>query len=74
MSELKPCPFCGNDSQTLTNSNTEGWRIRCPHCNITFTRDFYERRGELGRQRIIEAWNRRAEAQGQEPLQQMTGK
>lgn len=56
---LKPCPFCGYNCQTITYSNTEGWRVRCPHCNITFTRDYYERRGELGKQRLIEAWNRR---------------
>ena len=52
---LKPCPFCGQEHTTITESNTEGIRIRCPKCNITFTRDFYEHRGELGRQRTIEA-------------------
>ena len=58
---LKPCPFCGQEHTTITESNTEGIRIRCPKCNITFTRDFYEHRGELGRQRTIEAWNARPE-------------
>ena len=58
---LKPCPFCGQKHITITESNTEGIRIRCPTCNITFTRDFYEHRGELGRQRTIEAWNTRPE-------------
>lgn len=58
---LKPCPFCGQEHTTITESNTEGIRIRCPKCNITFTRDFYEHRGELGRQRTIEAWNTRPE-------------
>ena len=58
---LKPCPFCGQEHTTITESNTEGIRIRCPNCNITFTRDFYEHRGELGRQRTIEAWNTRPE-------------
>ena len=58
---LKPCPFCGQEHTTITESNTEGIRIRCPKCNITFTRDFYEHRGELGRQRTIEAWNTRSE-------------
>lgn len=43
---LKPCPFCGQEHTTITESNTEGIRIRCPKCNITFTRDFYEHRGE----------------------------
>lgn len=37
---LKPCPFCGQEHTTITESNTEGIRIRCPKCNITFTRDF----------------------------------
>ncbi len=59
--ELKPCPFCGYDLATLTYSNTEGWEVRCPECNITFTRDFYEHRGELGKQRLIETWNRRVD-------------
>lgn len=58
---LKPCPFCGQEHTTITESNTEGIRIRCPKCNITFTRDFYEHRRELGRQRTIEAWNTRPE-------------
>lgn len=51
----------GQEYTTITESNTEGIRIRCPKCNITFTRDFYEHRGELGRQRTIEAWNTRPE-------------
>lgn len=59
MAELKPCPFCGNEYPTLTETMTEGLRIRCPNCNITFTRDFYEHRKNLGRARFIEAWNRR---------------
>lgn len=57
--ELKPCPFCGNDFPTITYSNIEGWEIRCSSCNITFVRDYYGHRGELGKQRFIEAWNRR---------------
>lgn len=61
MDELKPCPFCGNEYPTITESNGYGIRIRCPQCNISFTRDYYETgRGELGRVRTIEAWNRRA--------------
>jgi Lar family restriction alleviation protein len=56
---LKPCPFCGQKHTTITESNAEGVRICCPRCNITFTRDFYEHRGELGRQTTIEAWNTR---------------
>ncbi len=59
--ELKPCPFCGNAFPTITHSGIEGWRLRCPECNTTFTRDFYEHRGELEKQRLIEAWNRRAD-------------
>ncbi len=60
MPELKPCPFCGNEHPTLTDHNFEGIRIRCPNCNITFSRDYYETgRGELGKIRTVEAWNRR---------------
>lgn len=57
--KLKPCPFCGNEYPTLTESQTEGIEIRCPNCNITFTLDFYEFRGELGKERTAAAWNRR---------------
>ena len=59
MEELKPCPFCGNKYVTLTETMTEGFRIKCPCCNITFVRDFYQHRKDLGRTRTIEAWNRR---------------
>nr|DAG70106.1 MAG TPA: restriction alleviation protein [Caudoviricetes sp.] len=60
MDELKPCPFCGNKFPTITETQTEGVRIKCQYCEIEFTRDFYQHRGELGRKRTIEAWNRRA--------------
>lgn len=61
MSKLKPCPFCGNHYPTLTVENFEGIRVKCPSCNITFKRNFYDTgRGDLGVTRSIEAWNRRA--------------
>lgn len=60
MSKLKPCPFCGNEYPTMTHSQTGGWLIRCPACNISFELDYYSHRGELGKQRYVEAWNRRA--------------
>lgn len=58
--ELKPCPYCGNEYPTITENQTEGIRIKYPRCNIIFVRDYYTTgRGELGKQRTIEAWNRR---------------
>lgn len=63
MSELKPCPFCGNPYPTITVV-TEGIRIKCPNCNITFKRDFYDGgRGGLELVRSIEAWNMRAKGE-----------
>lgn len=59
--ELKPCPFCGNEYPALLINQTEGVRIKCQNCEIEFTRDFYKHRGELGKQRTIQAWNRRAD-------------
>lgn len=62
MGKLLPCPFCGNEFPTITETQSKVVLIRCPQCNTTFSRDFYETgRGELGKQRTIEAWNRRAE-------------
>ena len=61
MNELKPCPFCGNGHPILLINMYEGVRIKCPNCEIQFTRDFYHHRGELGKLRTIEAWNRRAD-------------
>lgn len=60
MAELKPCPFCGNEFPMLDNSQGYGWQIKCPSCEITFSRDSYAFRGELGKTRLFEAWNRRA--------------
>lgn len=70
MSEkLEPCPFCGNGFPTFSETQAKGIYIRCPNCNITFSRDYYESgRGELGKQRTIEAWNRRAAPKANEPL------
>lgn len=58
---LLPCPFCGNEFPMVQERNLGGLRIRCPMCNVSFTRDYYETgRGQLGKQRTIEAWNTRA--------------
>ena len=57
MSELKPCPFCGN-TPMLRNDAGE-WRVECsgPECDCLPSTWWYESEEEA-----IEAWNRRAEA------------
>ncbi|RNC62775.1 MAG: hypothetical protein AWM53_01994 [Candidatus Dichloromethanomonas elyunquensis] len=58
MSELKTCPFCGNEHVTITQ-NYGYWHIGCPQCQTAFEND-----GTCGRnkdkEKTIAAWNRRA--------------
>ena len=63
MSELKPCPFCGNDSPMfITMHGKDGWRDRfCVLCNYSdggcgAESGWYHYVAEA-----IDAWNRRAE-------------
>ena len=58
--ELRPCPFCGYGHPLLYVDQCEDIRIKCPNCQIEFTRDFYQHRGDLGKTRTVDAWNRRA--------------
>ena len=53
MSELKPCPFCGEDGITKKIMSRERWRVVCENCGGR-TDDY------LDRNDAIKAWNRRA--------------
>lgn len=57
MSELKPCPFCGGDSVSVTESKYGGWVAKCGWCGA-----------EIGhpdsKSEAVVAWNRRAERTG----------
>ena len=44
MAELKPCPFCGNEYPTITDSQGYGYRMTerwnyypCPNCKMAFS-------------------------------------
>ena len=56
-----PCPFCGNEYLAITNVQGYGIEIKCQHCNITFSRDFYGygRAKERCRSVTLRAWNTR---------------
>ena len=60
--ELKPCPFCGNDSPTLIQRHgKDGWRdwfyVLCDYvdCGCGATGQWNHDKDEA-----VEAWNRRA--------------
>ena len=72
---LIPCPFCGNAFPMKDESNLYGFRIRCPMCETTFSRDYYGTgRGELGQKRTIEAWNTRAPIPSAEEIERLEAK
>lgn len=69
--ELKPCPFCGFENPFLTNCEYRKsmWAISCPNCKIEITVPILRQKwgnvycgNEISnKDRLIEAWNRRAE-------------
>ena len=72
MSELKPCPFCGNEVNVekipLWYGNGHGYsgcyefKIKCENCGCTVDQpknDSIYRSEEKARENAIEAWNRR---------------
>lgn len=62
MSELKPCPFCGGEAETLTADSMHGGYLFGIMCNDCRSRgDVYDTEAEA-----IEAWNTRAEYHGYE--------
>jgi len=53
MSELLPCPFCGN--QSICSDGRKGWyEITCPNCGVEM--------GDVSEAEAVAAWNRRAPA------------
>lgn len=53
MSELKPCPFCGGEANTVLR-NADDWHVECHDCA--------SKSGTYGfKEYAIEAWNTRAE-------------
>jgi Lar family restriction alleviation protein len=56
MSELKPCPFCGNAELYMDSMGT--WSVNCKCSAVGPNEDTKER--------AVEAWNRRRAAEGGE--------
>ena len=58
MSNLKPCPFCGQTPSIYQNEVTKMWIIRCTNekCRIMPHTDYHKTKGV-----IVREWNRRAE-------------
>lgn len=53
MTELKPCPFCGEEKPYLINGKTRMY-VLCPNCMVSLYDDY-----SLTEQQMIAAWNRR---------------
>jgi hypothetical protein len=53
MSELKPCPFCGN-TEPLVMGASDGWYVVCDMPETCCVKSGYDTREEA-----IAAWNRR---------------
>lgn len=63
MAELKTCPFCGGEADFLTaNHAAEVW-VCCTDCGAMSAREWTNLIvfGKGGKDRAIEAWNRRVE-------------
>ena len=67
-SELKPCPFCGNEAELrfFNNGSSFSYRVECLNCTAMVGRRFEEystnRTFWFGiKQEAIDAWNTRAE-------------
>ena len=59
MSELKPCPFCGNEYPMITE-NSMGVQITCPVCQTKFRCDCTAGH-DYSKAETIKRWNRRAQ-------------
>lgn len=57
MTDMKPCPFCGNDALSIDSSYFRDTLIYCCECDMYFTLDSFK----ATREEVIEAWNIRAE-------------
>lgn len=49
--ELKPCPFCGGDANTIGERNW--WDVECVYCGVRTTNEYESE------EKAIEAWNTR---------------
>lgn len=57
--KLKPCPFCGYEFPTLLFSNSGGFYfVTCENCDTKFRLGAGKK--ERIKERIVDAWNRRA--------------
>lgn len=60
MVEIKPCPFCGNKAEYWEdNQYSDRHVIECGYCGAN-------KRSEYGYDRVLEDWNRRFDAKGNE--------
>ena len=57
MTDMKPCPFCGNDALSIDSSYFRDTLIYCCECDMYFTLDSFK----ATREDVFEAWNTRAE-------------
>lgn len=57
--ELKPCPFCGDESDAEPrNYGTGAWHVLCSHCGVSLPAN------HATEDAAIAAWNRRAPSEG----------
>lgn len=69
LSELLPCPFCGNAKNLAMvnekHDHSGGYFIACPECGASTIMRYAM--GDDPKPLLIEAWNRRAAAQAAQP-------
>ena len=77
MTELKPCPFCGEQAKTqvrVLHADVIDFSVVCPSCGIEKTSRLKVTQActgadvEKAMNSVIEAWNRRAADDKPEPI------
>ena len=58
MSELKPCPFCGGQAKAFYCEESGTFDVQCQACGAIPYIGY--RRSGMSPDKVIEAWNRRA--------------
>ena len=59
--ELKPCPFCGNEQMESIGDNVYGWKIYCGLCKLEIRDWPWLNKGEeIDRGRFHNKWNQRS--------------